>query len=150
MDKTSVLGDTIEYIKHLQERLKTVEEQTENQTMVVKKSQIVEDDENENEDEDGESCSSTSYGQPLPEIETRISDKSVYLKIQCEKLKGVLVTILSVLEKLNLAVRNISVMPFGSSALDITITAEMQEISVAAKDIVKNLRSALLQAASGN
>ncbi|KAI3451866.1 hypothetical protein Pfo_008531 [Paulownia fortunei] len=147
MDKTSVLGDTIKYLKHLQEKVQTLEEQAAKQTMesvvLVKKSQIVEDEGSSDEKSWG------SDGQSLPEIEARVCDKSILLKIHCEKRKGVLVKLLAQVEKLNMAVVNTSVTPFGSLALDITIIAEMnKEIGLAAKDIVKALRSALQ--AAGN
>ncbi|KAI3451872.1 hypothetical protein Pfo_008537 [Paulownia fortunei] len=143
MDKTSVLRDAIKYLNHLQDRVKTLEEQATKQTMeslvLVKKSQIMDED-NGSSDEKNE-CSKE---QPLPEIEARICNNHILLRIQCEKLKGVLVKLLGQVEKLNLTVVSTNVLPFGNLALDITIIAEMEkESNVLLKEIVKVLHSAL-------
>lgn len=128
MDKASVLGDTIKYVKELQERLKILEEQTKKRTIesvvFVKKSQVVAiDDESSSCDEnfDGSCCDSA-----LPEIEAKVSDKDVLLRIHCLKQKGFLPKVLSEVEKLRLSVVNSSVFPFGGSTLDITIVAQVQ------------------------
>lgn len=88
--------------------------------VLVKKSQIVEDEGSSDE----KSCRG-SDGQSLPEIRARVCNKSVLLKIHLEKRKGILVKILTEVEKLNLAVVNTSVIPFGSLTLDITVIAEV-------------------------
>ncbi|KAL3618931.1 hypothetical protein CASFOL_037159 [Castilleja foliolosa] len=137
MDKTSVLGDTITYLKHLQGRVKSIEEQTAKQTMesivLFKKSHIVEDE-----------GSSDEISVDGPEIEARVCGNSILIKVHCEKHKGVLVKLLAEVEKLSLDMVNTSVTPFGSLALDITVVAEMEkEIRLSGKDIVKALRSAL-------
>ncbi|GFQ08039.1 transcription factor bhlh25, partial [Phtheirospermum japonicum] len=120
MDKTSVLGDAIKYLKHLQERVKTLEEQSTKQTMesvvLVKKSQIMAEDEGSSDESDE---------LPLPEIEARVCNSQILLRVHCERQKGVLVNLLGKVEKLNLAVVNTNVTPFGSLALDITIVAEV-------------------------
>nr|XP_027103298.1 transcription factor bHLH18-like [Coffea arabica] len=141
MDKTSVLGDAITYLKHLKERVKTLEEQATKQKMqsvvLVKKSQLVVEDEGSSDEQ-----------RPLPEIEAKLCDKKVLLRVHCENHRGVLVKVLSEIEKLNLAVSNTSVAPFGSLALDITIIAEMdKEFSLTMKELVQGLRSALQRAA---
>lgn len=121
MDKTSVLGDAIKYLKHLQERVKTLEEQAKKQTMesvvLVKRSQVTATA----DDDDG----SWDDGQPLPEIEARVCDSHFLIRVHCEKQRGVLVNLLTKVEKLNLAIINTSVTPFGTFALDITIIAEV-------------------------
>nr|QJQ51163.1 bHLH transcription factor bHLH3.6 [Gardenia jasminoides] len=147
MDKTSVLGDAITYLKHLKDRVKTLEEQATKQTMqsvvLVKKSQLVVEDEGSS-DETG----STDEQRPLPEIEAKLCDKKVLLRVHCQNHRGVLVRVLSEVEKINLAVSNTSVAPFGSLALDITIIAEMdKEFSLTMKELVKSLQSALQRAA---
>ncbi|KAK6128562.1 hypothetical protein DH2020_037706 [Rehmannia glutinosa] len=143
MDKTSVLGDAIKYLKHLQERVKTLEEQATKHTMesvvLVKRSQIMAEDEGSSDEKSG-----TSDEQPLPEIEARVCNRHILLRVHCEKQKGVLVNLLSKVEKLNLAVINTNVTPFGSLALDITIVAEMdKEFNLTVKEVVKRLRAAL-------
>ncbi|XP_042477416.1 transcription factor bHLH25-like [Macadamia integrifolia] len=144
MDKASVLGDSIKYLKQLQERVKVLEEQAKKKTMesvvVVKRSQISADYDNsssgENFDSDG----------PLPEIEARVSDKNVLIRIHSENRKGVMVKTLAEIEKLHLCVVNSSTTAFGDTALDITIVAKMEEeFSMKVKDLVRHLRSAFRQ-----
>ncbi|CAI9102125.1 OLC1v1000347C2 [Oldenlandia corymbosa var. corymbosa] len=151
MDKTSVLGDTITYLKHLKERVSMLEEQATKQTVesvvLVKKSQLmVEDQVNEVGNEpNGRNSNIKEQQQPLlPEIEAKVSDKKVLLRVHCENHKGVLVKLISEVEKLNLAITNTSVAVFGSFALDITIIAEMeQEFNTTTKELVRSLQSAL-------
>ncbi|KAF9610370.1 hypothetical protein IFM89_022040 [Coptis chinensis] len=146
MDKASVLGDSIKYLKQLQERVKTLEEHNSKKPMesvvLVKKFQILSEDDSSSTDENFTNCSD----EPLPEIEARVSDKNVLIRIHCEKRKGLLVKTLAEIEKLNLNVVNSSVIPFGTSTLDITVMAQMdEEFNMTVKDLAKNLRSAFVQ-----
>ncbi|KAK4416383.1 Transcription factor [Sesamum alatum] len=147
MDKTSVLGDAIKYLNQLQERVKTLEDQAAKQTMesvvLVKKSQITEDD-----DEDSGSSNEKDdcpKKQPLPEIEVRICNTQIVVRIQCAKLKGVVARLLSQVEKIHLTILNTIVVTLGNDhAFDITIIAEMEkESSVLPKEIVRVLHSAI-------
>ncbi|THG20369.1 hypothetical protein TEA_000601 [Camellia sinensis var. sinensis] len=146
MDKASVLGDAIKYLKHLQEHVKLLEEQinkkSEESVVFVKKSQLCAED-------DTSSCDENFHGhfkETLPEIEARISEKSVLIRIHCEKQKGFAVKLLSEIERLNLSVVNSSFLPFGQYAMDITVVAQMDdEFRMTVKDLVRNLRSALFE-----
>ncbi|XVF61440.1 hypothetical protein PTKIN_Ptkin08bG0129600 [Pterospermum kingtungense] len=148
MDKASVLGDAIKYVKQLQERLKELEEQTKKRTVesvvYVKKSQLSADDESS-------SCEDNSDGPPsdaaaLPEIEARVSDNDVLIRIHCENQKGFVPKILNEIENLYLSVVNSSVLPFGNSTLDMTIIAQKDaEFKLTVKDLVKDLREALFK-----
>ncbi|PON97134.1 Basic helix-loop-helix transcription factor [Trema orientale] len=138
MDKASVLGDAIKHIKNLQERLNTLEEQAAKKTVesvvFVKRSQLSGDDE------------TSSSDQPLSEIEARVSGKDVLIRIHCEKHKGCLTNILNQIEKLHLTIVNCSILPFGGSTNHITIVAQKDvEYSMKVKDLVRNLRQALLK-----
>ncbi|KAJ4839475.1 hypothetical protein Tsubulata_028564 [Turnera subulata] len=147
MDKASVLGDAIKYIKELQERMKAVEEQNKTKTVesvvLVKKSQLSADDNSsscEDNPDDGPSDSA------LPEIEAKVTDKDVLIRIQCNKQQGIVVKILGEIEALRLSILNSSVLPFGNSTLDITIIAQKdKECTMTMKDLVKNLRLAFLK-----
>lgn len=144
MDKASVLGDAIKYLKQLQERVKTLEEETRKKTIesviFVKKSQLtVESDNNSFSDEN---FSSSPCDEPLPEIEVRFCDKNVLIRVHCEKRKGVLEKTVAEIEKIHLTIINSSVLMFGSSALDVTIIAQMDvEFKMSVKDLAKHLRS---------
>lgn len=156
MDKTSVLSDAIKYLKQLQERVKSLEEQAARKTVEsalvrVKKSHLC-----DNDDDSYSSCScdddDDSDGRPsgaesaLPEIEAKISDSTILVKIHCEKHKGVLVKALSEIEQIHLSVVNTSVMLFTSSSLDITVMAQIEdEFDMTAKDVVEKLSSAFRQ-----
>ncbi|XP_042985692.1 transcription factor bHLH25-like isoform X3 [Carya illinoinensis] len=142
-DKASVLGDAIKYLQQLQERVKTLEEQTKKiniESVFLKKSQLFVDGENSIS---GENFSSDPLDEHLPEIEARFCDKNVLIRVHCEKRKGVAEKSIAEIEMLHLTVINSSVITFGSSALDITIIAQMDEgFSMTVKDLVRSLRSA--------
>ncbi|XP_058772857.1 transcription factor bHLH19-like isoform X2 [Vicia villosa] len=145
MDKASVLGDAITYMKKLQARLHTLEEQAEDNkktgsAIQVKRSVIFTD---HHDDDD----SSNSNNQTLPEIEVRVSRKDVLIKIQCEKHNGraSTSTILGKLETLNLTVQSSNLLPFGNNIADLTIVAQMNEENcVTAKDLLGSIRNALI------
>lgn len=125
MDKASVLGDAIKYLKQLQERLKILEEQTAKKTMetvvFVKKTRISADDDTSASDQNSDSHSD----EPLPEVEARLSEKNVLIRIYCEKRKGCTAKILSEIEKLHLTITTSSVLPFGNSTVDMTVVAQV-------------------------
>lgn len=125
MDKASVLGDAIKHVKQLQERVKVLEEQTKKRTVesvvLVKKSQVSADDDSSSCDENSDGGSDSA----LPEIEARVSDKDVLIRIHCGKQQGVVPKILNEVENLNLSIINSSILPFGNSTLDITIIAQV-------------------------
>ncbi|GFY86692.1 basic helix-loop-helix (bHLH) DNA-binding superfamily protein [Actinidia rufa] len=146
VDKASVLGDAIKYLKHLQEHVKLLEEQITNKSeesvVFMKKSQLYGDD-------DTTSCDENFDGrmkEVLPEIEARISEKNVLIRVHSEKQKGFAVKLLSEIEKNHLSVVNSSFLPFGQYAMDITVVAQMDaEFCMTVKDLVRNLRSAFLK-----
>ncbi|KAL7243196.1 hypothetical protein ACSBR1_015582 [Camellia fascicularis] len=145
-DKASILGDAIKYLKHVQEHVKLLEEQINKKSKepvaFAKKSQLCAED-------DTSSCNENLHGhfkETLPEIEARISENSVLIRIHCEKQKGFAVKLLSEIERLHLSVVNSSFLPFGQYAMDITVVAQMDdEFRMTVKDLVRNLRSALLK-----
>lgn len=127
MDKASVLGDSIKYIKQLQEKVKVLEEQTRAKNMesvvFVRKSQLIEN--GDKYTSSNESNSNGSFEETLPEIEARFCDNNVLIRVHCEKRKGVVEKIIAEVERLQLKLINSSVMTFGSCALDVTIIAQV-------------------------
>ena len=87
----------------------------------VKKSQIYDEDNLSSPYENVDSHSNES----LPEIEVRVYDQNILIRIHCKKQKGLLVKTLAEIEKFQLSVINTNVMPFSSSALDITVIAQV-------------------------
>ncbi|KAG6521965.1 hypothetical protein ZIOFF_019099 [Zingiber officinale] len=149
-DKASVLGDAVRYVKDLQEKVKTLEEQNMERTIesvvFVKKSHVsINDDEGSSSDENNGDKPRSSQLQPFPEIEVKVSRKTVLVRIHCENRKGVLVKVLSEIENMNLIITNNNAMPFLGSSINITVTAQMDvEFSMTVKDIVRKLKSALV------
>ncbi|KAI3852451.1 hypothetical protein MKX03_009414 [Papaver bracteatum] len=82
----------------------------------------------------------------LPEIEARVSQNNMFIRIHCEKHQGVLGKVIKEIEKLRLTVLQSSVMPSANSTLYITIFSQMDvEFCLTAKDIVKNLKATFRQ-----
>ncbi|KAL2254511.1 UNVERIFIED_CONTAM: Transcription factor bHLH25 [Sesamum indicum] len=130
MDKASVLGDAIKYMKQLQDKVKSLEEQTKKRTMesvvFVKKYEVHNSgDHAENSSSDESFSNGPVITEQLPEIEARFCNKDVLISIHCEKRKGVLEKTVAEIEKLHLSVVNSSVMSFGESALNITVIAQV-------------------------
>ncbi|CAH2061446.1 unnamed protein product [Thlaspi arvense] len=147
-DKLTVLDDAISRMKQLQEQIKILSEEKEatremESIIVVKKSKFYLDE------EPYISSSPSDHGQvdqALPEIEAKVSQNEVLIRIHCEKTKGCMINILNTIEKLQLHIVNSNVLPFGDSTLDITVLAQMEkDFSVSAlKDLVRNLRLAMV------
>ncbi|KAI3883623.1 hypothetical protein MKX03_016305 [Papaver bracteatum] len=139
LDKASVLGDAIKYLKQLEEKVKILEEQTKTVESVIfvnKRSRLTA------ADDITSSYFDDQYVNSLPEVEVKVSNKNVLIRIHCEKHKGILVKILAQIEKFHLTVVNSNVMVFGDSALDITIHAKLDdEFCMEIKDVVRSLRS---------
>ncbi|CAI9286994.1 unnamed protein product [Lactuca saligna] len=137
MDKASVLGDAIEYTKILQEKVKILEEQTQNKANIQSvKFEVVVDG--------GEISSSEKISgvpEKLPEVEARFSGKNVLIRVHCEKKTGVVENTLAEIEKLHLSVICSNAMIFANSALHITIIAQMdRDLIITMEELVKKLR----------
>lgn len=119
MDKASVLGDAIKYLKQLQERLKVLEEHNKNGPVVES---LVMDNKpgviHESWSDDG--------SESVSHVDARVLDKDVLIRILCQKQKGVLVKLLEEIQKLHLFVVTSNVLPFGDS-INITIVAKVNK-----------------------
>ncbi|XP_057793733.1 transcription factor bHLH25-like isoform X2 [Salvia miltiorrhiza] len=111
LDKASLLEDGINYVKAMQERVRVLEEEEERRNAAVKE----------------DSSSSYSGGESEgPEIHARISDKHVLIKMFCKNKMGLMSRIPSeMMDIMHLNVVDMRIMPFGGTALDITILAEV-------------------------
>ncbi|KAF8090116.1 hypothetical protein N665_0486s0014 [Sinapis alba] len=149
-DKITVLDDAISRVKQLQEQVRKLSDEKEarreiESMIIVKKSKVFIDEEPH---QSSSSCSSyhAKFDQLLPEIEAKVVQKEVLIRIHCEKSKGCMINILNTIENLHLRIENSIVLPFGDSTLDITVLAQMgNDFSVCAlKDLVRNLRVSMV------
>ncbi|GAU50841.1 hypothetical protein TSUD_232180 [Trifolium subterraneum] len=154
MDKASVLGDAVKYVKELQERLKVLEEQNKNTTchvesvVTVNNGPQLSSDSSSNDESEAEAVSGNNEALG-PHVEARILDKDVLIRIHCKKEKGLLLKVLFEIQKLHLFVVNSSVLPFGNSILDITIIAQMgTRFKLTRDNLIKSLRVAVLRSMS--
>ncbi|KAL6513124.1 hypothetical protein OROGR_020610 [Orobanche gracilis] len=148
MDKASVLGDAVKYLKQLQEKNNILEEQTKTKSMekffLVRKYEVYADDGENSSSEENFFNVAPTVTESLPEIQARICDKDVLIIINCEKRKGVLGKAVAEIEKLNLSVFNSCMMSYGDSALSMTLLAKKDEkFPTNMKELVNNLRRAL-------
>ncbi|XP_016201562.1 transcription factor bHLH18 [Arachis ipaensis] len=156
MDKASVLGDAIKYVKELQGRLKVLEEENKREVesvVIVKNPRFI----TSSSDDDSSSCDDDTLeadGEAaVAHVEARVAaaEKEVLLRIHCKKQKGIYVKLLSEIQSLHLYVVHSSVLPFGDSVLDITIVAQMgTEYKLSIRDLVRNLRVATLKTMSSS
>lgn len=134
-DKASVLTKTIEYMKQMQERVKTLEEQ------VVKGK----NGEDQPTVEQSKPVSVSSTDEQSPKIEIKTSGNTYLMKIHCfQASKGILVTALNLIESLHLRVVSANFVQFSEQILDLTITSQVEEgFEVSMNDLFKKLKSAL-------
>lgn len=112
LHKASILGGTINYLKELEERLKTLE-----QDRINKKKKIIENI--------SDMSSSQQQDQTMPEIEVRICGSNVLVRVYCTKRSGIIKEILCEIEKLHICIINSSVIPFGGTNIHISIIGEV-------------------------
>ncbi|KAJ4890773.1 Transcription factor bHLH19 [Raphanus sativus] len=127
-DKITVLDDAIARLKQLQEQIRKLKEEKEatrhmESMILVKKSKVFFD---EKTSLPSSSCSDNEqFDQPLPQIEAKVAQNEVLIRIHCEKSKGSMIDILNTIENLQLCVENSIVLPFGDSILAITVLAKV-------------------------
>ncbi|KAH9624119.1 hypothetical protein KSS87_020584 [Heliosperma pusillum] len=63
----------------------------------------------------------------LPQVEVKIFNKTLLIKVQCEKQRGILSQLFTEVETYDLTLLNSNVMAFGATAMDITIVGQMGE-----------------------
>ncbi|AES80454.1 helix loop helix DNA-binding domain protein [Medicago truncatula] len=136
MDKCYVLSEAVNYTKQLQKRIKELENQNKdskpNPAIFKWKSQV--------------SSNKKKSSESLLEVEARVKEKEVLIRIHCEKQKDIVLKIHELLEKFNITITSSSMLPFGDSILVINICAQMdEEDSMTMDDLVENLRKYLLE-----
>ncbi|KAK9667906.1 hypothetical protein RND81_13G019700 [Saponaria officinalis] len=153
MDKASILGDAANYVKQLEEQIKKLEEhmskrRVESVVLVKKRHDVVHDVDYTSSSSSSSSSSDENGTQLLVDIEVRISNKNVLIRLHTEKKEGIVQFLLNeVSNNLHMTILNCITMPFGRFAVDITLIAEINsdEGSMTSDDIVKRLGLALQQ-----
>ncbi|KAE9587997.1 hypothetical protein Lal_00002730 [Lupinus albus] len=150
IDKASILSEAITYVKQLQKRAKDLEEQRCCKKIRVESVSFI-NKTNLYSDEGSVSSAKTSSDDcneqnvAFPEVEARVLEKEVLIRIHCKNQNGSVLKILTHLRTLDLSTISNSALPFGNSFLDITIIAQMGEkYKLTVKELVKNLRLTLL------
>ncbi|KAI3774627.1 hypothetical protein L1987_49186 [Smallanthus sonchifolius] len=144
MDKASVLGDAIEYMKTLKEKVKILEEQTAKRANIesIRFEMVATDGGAIASSRENMSC----FSEQFPEIKARFIGNEVLIRIHCEKKPGVLEKTLAEIEKLHLSVINSTAVIFANSILLITVIAQMdKDLTMTMKDFVRNLHFSLKQ-----
>ncbi|KAI4382094.1 hypothetical protein MLD38_008100 [Melastoma candidum] len=135
MDKASVLADAIKYIKELQEKVNQLEGAV--NASKTEQSFVISGD----DPADGDGKASP----PLSQIEARISDKDVLIRICSEKANVHVTGLLGEIERSGLSIVHSNVVPFGSSTQYIAIIARMEsKFALNVKDLIKKLRDNFL------
>ncbi|CAL0331210.1 unnamed protein product [Lupinus luteus] len=149
IDKASVLGNAIKYIKELKERVSNLEEDSKKIRVVVLKEPEVNGDNYDSSSCEEGSIENSCGSEPLLQVKAKMSGQEVLLRIHCQKQKDLLVKILAQIQSLDLFVVNSSVLPFGDCSLHITLIAQMGEgYNLSMEDLVKNIHAASMKCMS--
>ncbi|XP_019228650.1 PREDICTED: transcription factor bHLH18-like isoform X2 [Nicotiana attenuata] len=149
LDKASVLGDAIKYIKQLDGQVKTLEEKAKNicseeSVVAVKRARVLSsyDDYSSSSDEN----SSISTDRSFPDIEVRVSDGNFMISIYCKKQNGIIKEIFNEVEKLHLSIISSSVMPFGYNTTHMTVIAQMDyKLSMTPNHVANRIRAVMMK-----
>ncbi|KAJ0963322.1 hypothetical protein J5N97_028444 [Dioscorea zingiberensis] len=137
IDKASLIGDAINYIRELEEKLKTLEDKKRASSNSVKSWN--------SRPSPNENLTENSSSKSLPEIEVKMVGKNVLVKLHCLAGKGVLAKMLAEIEELHLVLRGVSSMPFTSSSLCVTVTAQFEEgYYMTVNELLKRLSTAFI------
>lgn len=146
IDKASVLGEAANYIIQLQGRVKTLEEkmlEKDGEAIVsVDRSRPRFDEESSSSGDDNFADYNNEF---IPEIEVRISETEVFLRIQSKKIPGMAVKMLGDIEKLHMTIISSSVMPFSNNSLLITVIAQVRAILLLSTIILYDIIYIIIQ-----
>ncbi|KAG9146437.1 hypothetical protein Leryth_011724 [Lithospermum erythrorhizon] len=143
LDKATVLGDAINYIKELKERVKELEAEVKGKhneealTFAALRrhryiSSYDHDTSSSDENIDGRCMSGIvddgSTDHLSAEIEVRASEGNVMVRVYCKNQTGVIREVMSEIEKHNISIISSSAIPFGHNCMHITIIAQVQNL----------------------
>ncbi|KAM3315908.1 hypothetical protein ACQJBY_034186 [Aegilops geniculata] len=158
MDKGTILTDATRYVKELQEKVKSLEaaggnhRSVETVVLVRKPCRPVAPDDGEGSTRFFLAAGTPEIRNQLPEIEAKLSEDNVMVRIHCEMNgKGLVARVLTEVEELHLRIVHNDVMPFTASTVIITTMAKVEEgFTVNTEEIVGRLNSALYQHSINN
>ncbi|XP_056696917.1 transcription factor bHLH18-like isoform X2 [Spinacia oleracea] len=144
IDKTTVLGEAIKHMRQLQEKVNVLEEIAAERTV---ESFVIDYSASGGSSGGGGGADGGGGGsdRSLPAIEVKTATNTVLLRICCDKHNGLLTKLFTELEKHHyLSITNLTVIPFSSFALEVTIVAQMEDgFNRNVNDFVTILQSAL-------
>ncbi|XP_044979714.1 transcription factor NAI1-like isoform X1 [Hordeum vulgare subsp. vulgare] len=158
MDKGTILTDATRYVKELQERVRSLEaaggnhKSVETAVLVRKPCRPVAPDDGEGSARFLLAAGTPEIRSQLPEIEAKLSEDNVMVRIHCEMNgKGLFARVLAEVEELHLRIVQNSVMPFTSSTVIITTMAKVEKgFTINTEEIVERLNYALYQLSLSN
>ncbi|KAL9304545.1 hypothetical protein ACSQ67_021808 [Phaseolus vulgaris] len=136
IDKASILGEAIKYMRQLQQRIAVLEKASNNnnnsvKSLIITKSHL---------------CSTSCEQNSNIEVEARGLENEVLIRIYCEQRKDIMLNLITLLKDLHLSVTTSTLLPFGNSLLNIIIVAQMsEEYNLTITDLVKTLKQNLFK-----
>ncbi|PSR84646.1 Transcription factor like [Actinidia chinensis var. chinensis] len=125
-DKACIMEECLAYLKQLQERVNTLEEEANNTSAVF----------------GPQTCEEAA----IIKLDAIAEGKNVLIRIECVKQKGCITKIVTEIEKLHLTIGSFNSLPFGNNLLAITISAQMDdEFYMTTTDLLTNLRRCMCE-----
>ncbi|CDP07901.1 unnamed protein product [Coffea canephora] len=137
LDEVLVVENATKYIKHLEERVDSLERRLDSTTGEEDEQSSVVLSEDTKSDSDSDSS--------LPRILVYISLRDVIISIQCKNHKNIIWETISEVEKQQLSVISFNTMSFGRAELVINILAKIKEGAlINANDLRNDMRLVIL------
>ncbi|KAK7386170.1 hypothetical protein VNO78_26202 [Psophocarpus tetragonolobus] len=133
IDKASVLNNAVEYVKHLQQRVKDLEQEDNKKREIESKGCFKINKTNDVADEVPSCTFDNNPIKMCPKVEARVLGNDVLIRVTCEKQKNIVRKLLIKIEAHNLCIVCNNVLAFGNSSLNFTCIAKNEPINNLAK-----------------